>query len=258
VGGGERCASLLRAIRCSFRDGLVAVATANRLAALYEEIHAFAVERDRGVTVLAPRQVVARALESDLVLLGQGLAESTQRVTGYPYRKPDGLSVAGRRLDAFLRPLGQTIDHSATDRAYVYSTDLVPWYPGKDPRGSGDQRPHREEIDQCWRFFEAEIALVQPRAILLLGRWTAGHFLRKYSDARLTGRLEDASRYGYRARIGSHDVVAVPAFHPAAIWGRFEQAGRTSWRRAVQVLAPILDRKSDAKANAPRRLRVVE
>ena len=102
-----------------------------RLEALYSEMHAFARSCDAGQTPLAPRVTETRLLEADLLLLAQGLAQGTQRVTGYPYRAPHGLSPAGLRLDAFLRPLGHTIDHTDSTRRYAYSTDLVPWFPGK-------------------------------------------------------------------------------------------------------------------------------
>jgi uracil-DNA glycosylase len=150
-----------------------------RLTDLYRELHAFAAPRDRGDTQLRRREPVARSLNTRLLLLAQGLAQSTQRVTGFPYRKPGGLSDAGRRLDAFLRPLGHTIDHTDGSRLYAYSTDLVPWYPGKD--GKYDVEPTDREIAECWRFFEREVELVTPDAIVLLGRPATRAFLRRYA-----------------------------------------------------------------------------
>ena len=210
------------------------------LAALYEEVHQFAASRDRGDTPLRPRRVVARALDGDLVLLAQGLAQSTQRVTGYPYRKPSGLSPAGHRLDDFLRPLAYTIDHTDSSRVYVYSTDLVPWYPGRNPTGKGDLRPSPADVELCWSYFERECGLVRPRAVVLLGRWAADRYLRRYGRERLGGPLAQAVGRCFETRVNGMDVTAVAAYHPSAIWGAFERVGRENWAGAVAALGPIL------------------
>jgi hypothetical protein len=57
-----------------------------RLVDLYERIHAHAALRDHGDTPLTMRRPVLQSVDSRLFLLAQGLAQSTQRVTGYPYR----------------------------------------------------------------------------------------------------------------------------------------------------------------------------
>lgn len=203
-----------------------------RLGELYEEIHAFAAARDKGSTPLAPRRVVERALESELMLLAQGLAQSTQRVTGYPYRAPAGLSPAGRRLDGFLAPLGYTIDHTDKRRTYAYSTDLVPWYPGKHPRGKGDLRPEAADVDLCWEFFEREYELVEPRVVILLGGWAADRFLKRYAaEPPKKLRLEDLGGELFEASLAGRPLVATTAFHPSAVWGKFERVGRESWEK---------------------------
>jgi len=131
---------------------------------------------------------VSRALDSEIVLLAQGLAQGTQRITGYPYRRPSGLSDAGRRLDEFLRPLGHTIDHTDESRTYAYSTDLVPWFPGETADGRHDVEPTDEEIAHCWGWFEREVALVRPRAAVLLGHPAARHFLTRYANLKVGRR----------------------------------------------------------------------
>jgi uracil-DNA glycosylase family 4 len=162
-------------------------------------------------------------------------------VTGYPYRSPEGLSPAGRLIDGYLRPLGFTIDHLDASRTYVYSTDLVPWYPGKHPRGKGDLRPTAEEVALCWPWFAREVELVQPRAVVLLGGWTADRFLRRYGEEPLGGRgLLDVAGYPSAAAIGGRRVTALAAYHPSAIWGKLEEPGHESWRRTIKVLSQLL------------------
>ncbi len=51
---------------------------------LYDEMHASAFHRDRSPTPLVRRPVEPRVLESRVMLLAQGLARGTQRVTASP------------------------------------------------------------------------------------------------------------------------------------------------------------------------------
>lgn len=223
-----------------------------QLSQLYSQIYDFAVVRDRGQTPLRPRQMVEAVLKSRVVLLGQGLAQSAQRVTGLPYRTVNGLSPAGRRLDSFLKPLGHTIDHTEAGRIYAYSTDLIPWYPGKRPSGKGDLRPTHEQLELCWGWFERECDLVKPQAIMLLGKWPAQCFLRRYSPTKLSQpRFVDVSGAVFEASVHGHDLVAVPTYHPSAIWGRFEEAGRRSWEFAAAALRPIVMPDCTAVSSAP-------
>lgn len=210
------------------------------LSELYSEVHRYAAGHDRGDTPLVRRKLVPRSLDGDLILLAQGLAQSTQRVTGYPYRRPEGLSQAGRRLDDFLKPLGYTIDHTDETRTYAYSTDLVPWYPGRDPRGKGDLKPSPEEVEHCWRWFEAEVALVEPQAMLLLGLWPADRFLRRYERQRFKGPLSEAATRLYEVEVLGRRIATAIAYHPSAAWGRFEVDARHTWRSAAELLAPVL------------------
>jgi uracil-DNA glycosylase family 4 len=226
----------------------VTAAREAELAALYEALHVFAAERDRGETDLAPRHPVARSLDSDVLLLAQGLAQGTQRVTGYPYRSPTGLSPAGLRLDELLlRPLGYTIDHTDSSRTYVYSTDLIPWYPGRAASGRGDAKPTSEEVELCWRWFEREVALVEPRAIVLLGKEPAVRFLHRYGTAggvrsrptlgELTGRV-------FEAQVGGRPVVAVATVHPSAAWGALANEAAVAYEAAVTLLLSVVEHPS--------------
>jgi len=219
---------------------------ARELRALYEEVHAYASERDHGDTRLTVRRMEPRSLDSELMLLAQGLAQGTQRVTGYPYRTPEGLSAAGKRLDEFLRPLGYTIDHTDEARTYAYSTDLVPWFTGKTPDGRHDNEPMDEEIAACWTWFEREVALVEPRGILLLGHPAARHFLNRYADMRIGRRrpaLAELRGQSYPSTVGSaNDLTAVVAYHPSAAWGSLQRRAQESYAAAQPLLRTTLAR----------------
>ena len=212
------------------------------LEALYREIHAFAGERDRGHRQLVPRVAVGRSLDSQIVLLAQGLARGSQRITGYPYRRPEGLSPGGRRLDAALAPLCHTIDHTNSSRLYGYHTDLVPWYPGKQAGGRYDNVPSEDEISECWHFFEREVKLVAPRAIVLLGLPAARACLNRYSDqhVRRAARLPELAANLYDADVEGHAVRMVVAWHPSSAWGKFAEPAAASYTAMQQLVAPLL------------------
>ena len=48
-------------------------------------------------------------------------------------------------------------------------TAITKCYPGRVAGGSGDRRPSGPEIALCRPFLEAQLRLVQPRAMLLVG-----------------------------------------------------------------------------------------
>jgi len=206
-----------------------------RLEALYSEMHAFARSRDAGQT--------PRLLEAHLLLLAQGLAQGTQRVTGYPYRAPHGLSPAGGRLDAFLRPLGHTIDHTDSTRRYAYSTDLVPWFPGKAAGGGHDLKPTAAEIEACWSWFEREVEIAEPRAVVLLGREAASSFLRRYVTGERRVRqssLEGLAGSLYPATLAGHKTPAIVVWHPSSAWGRYSAAAARTYAAGQEALRPIV------------------
>jgi hypothetical protein len=81
------------------------------------------------------RKVVKRAIESEVVIIGQALGKSTQRLSGLSYMSiNEQLSRTGQVLDNFLNSFGYTIDPSSSLK-YVYSSDIVQCYPGRLTRG---------------------------------------------------------------------------------------------------------------------------
>jgi uracil-DNA glycosylase len=127
---------------------------------LYTEIHAWASHDD---AELVPRQLVERSLDAEVVLVGQALAQDTQRLSGLPYFFPDGNpSGGGRQLAAFLGRFGHSIDPKS-DLAFAHSVDLVPRFPGCKPAGSGDIKPSLREIKFCAPWLQTEIEIVSPK-----------------------------------------------------------------------------------------------
>lgn len=100
-----------------------------------------------GAQAEAPRQ-------ADWLVLGEPPDEAEERA-GLPFAEQ-----AGQLLDNMLKALGQS-------RASAYVTNVVKCR-------SGDARnPTPQELATCEHFLRREVALVQPKVILALGRFAA-------------------------------------------------------------------------------------
>jgi len=149
---------------------------AEKLEGLHQEIHACRrcpIGKD---FLRAKRQL--EAVKTPVVVIGQALANKTQRLSGFPYRFPDGtLSKTGRELEDFLEMFGFNL-------ATVYSTDAVKCYPGK--ANCGDRQPSGVEQKNCLPWLIREMALVRPVVVITLGKVAADAYKRIESE--LSGR----------------------------------------------------------------------
>ena len=122
-----------------------------------------------------------RAISSKVLIIGQALGSSTQRLSGIPYVYKNGeLSRTGARLNEFLKLFGCTVNPKDKSRQYVYSSDIVHCYPGRSKSGSGDRKPDSQEISNCIRqlFIATEIQIVEPNLVLLMGKVSRDTFYR--------------------------------------------------------------------------------
>ncbi len=137
--------------------------------------------------------------DAELMLIGEGPGAEEDR-QGLPFVGP-----AGELLTRILRAID-------LEREQVYIANVVKCRPphNRDPEG--------DEVTACRGYLERQIALVQPRVIVALGR-VAAQALLGTSEAlgRLRGRW--------------HEVRGVPAratYHPAALL-RYSHYKRPTW-----------------------------
>ena len=105
--------------------------------------------------------------------------------------------------------LSELLESAGIKRKDVYITNIV-----KD-RPPMNRDPLPEEIMAYGPFLDRQIAIIQPKVIATLGRFSMDYIMRKFglgdkikSINRLHGRaIETGSDYG--------DIVIVPFFHPA-------------------------------------------
>ena len=135
--------------------------------------------------------------DADVMLIGEapGRNEAKQ---GRPF-----CGAAGKTLDGLLA-------HAGLAREAVYITNIV-----KD-RPPENRDPTPEEITCYAPFLNHQIAIVEPKVVVPLGRYAMQYIMREYD---LEFELEPISRahgksYSATATYGS--ITIIPQYHPAA------------------------------------------
>ena len=158
--------------------------------------------------------IVAGNASDRVMIIGQapGAVELT---TGLPFS-----GRAGAELRRWLAEAG-------IDEAHLpYRTSVTKCFPGKAASGAGDRRPSPSEIALCASWLDAELTLVRPRVVLLVGTLAIERFW---------GRVPLGEAVG-RSRIDGERVL-IPLPHPsgASRWLN-DPDNRVRLRRALGVV----------------------
>jgi DNA polymerase len=95
--------------------------------------------------------------------------------------------------------LNELLEFAGLNREQVFITNIVKCRP------PGNRDPQPAEIDACKPYLDRQIALIKPKVIVTLGR---------YSMARYLPGAKISAIHGQAKRIGGQWVVAM--YHPAA------------------------------------------
>lgn len=150
---------------------------------------------------------------------GPGFEEDKQ---GRPF-----VGRSGQFLTATLHKVG-------IDRRDVYITNVVKCRPPQN------RDPLPPELTACADYLERQIALVNPRIIVTLGRISMRRWFPEGSITQLHGKLRN---------IG-HGRVAVAMFHPAAALRNPEW--QVLFEQDMRILPPLMERAQRANAAAKR------
>lgn len=196
----------------------------DQMEALHRRILACRLCEDAGyIERAAP--VVAGAADNRIALIGQapGIVE-------LDVRRPFA-GKAGRVLFGWMRSIGIEEDDF---RRRVYMTAVTKCFPGKALSGSGDRRPSPAEIALCRPYLEAQLSLIQPECILLVGSLALETYFPKTPLSDLVGR---------RFQRDGADVIPLPHPSGASRWlnvpahklllGDALDHVRASWERLV-------------------------
>ncbi|QFY62345.1 uracil-DNA glycosylase [Rhizobium grahamii] len=126
---------------------------------------------------------------SGIMLIGSGPGADDDR-EGAPFAgRP------GQLLDKMLAAIG-------LDRAQILLTQVIPWRP------PGNRVASSAEMEICRPFIERQIALAEPKVILLLGNFAARVFLGENDTIHgLRGQWREIAA-------GGHIVPAIATLHP--------------------------------------------
>lgn len=122
-----------------------------------------------------------------IMAVGEGPGETEDRV-GKPF-----VGAAGNVLTKLLQSIG-------LQREDIYITNVVKCRP------PGNRDPLPEEVSACSHFLDAQVEIIRPDVILILGR----HALARL----LPGSPSITRLHGERVMVG--DRLYVPLYHPAA------------------------------------------
>lgn len=145
------------------------------------------------------------AAAAQLLLIGEAPGAEEDRI-GRPFVGP-----AGQLLDRMLGSIG-------LDRGTVRIINTVPWRP------PGNRTPSEAEINQCLPFLWRHIALVRPRAVLLLGAVAVRAVLgRPAPITKIRGQWQEIIVPDL-----NHALPMLPTYHPAYLL-RKPEAKREAW-----------------------------
>lgn len=130
--------------------------------------------------------------QADWMIVGEAPGENEDR-QGEPF-----VGAAGQLLDAMLRACGRARSSEETARG-VYIANVLKCRP------PANRNPAPEEVQQCEPFLARQVALVQPKLIIAMGRFAVQSLLQTTEPiGRLRGRVH---RY--------EGVPVIVTYHPA-------------------------------------------
>ncbi|MGB0670184.1 MAG: uracil-DNA glycosylase [Rhodospirillales bacterium] len=199
----------------ALRDAVHLAKAATSVAELRVALEAFdgcALKRTATNTVFVDGHEDAR-----LILIGEAPGAEEDR-QGLPFVGP-----SGKLLDAMLASIG-------LDRDRVLIGNTVFWRP------PGNRTPTLAEVAVCQPFMERLIEIVDPAAVVALGRSAANTLLgRADSMGRLRGRW-----FEYQSTGLTRPVPFTALFHPAYLL-RTPAQKRLAWRDLLAIKRKLLD-----------------
>jgi len=158
---------------------------------------------------------------SKVILVGQAPGDK-EPVLGRPFAWTAGKTLF--KWFAESTGLGE-----AEIRARVYFAAVCRCFPGKKETG-GDRVPSPEEIANCSRWLQREIAILQPELIIPVGKLAIEQFLPN-------GRLDQVIGKTFQSRYNRHAFDLIPLPHPsgASPWHRMEP-GKTLLGQALKKI----------------------
>ena len=166
----------------------------------------------------AARPLVNGRASDRMMVIGQAPGHRSV-AKGRSFSGPGG-SILQKWLEQAGFPRGYLHEHT-------YLSSLTRCDPGRNPRGDGDRRPSPQEVALCRPFLEAELALLRPRVVLLVGAMAIETYFGKM-------KLEDVIGT-FQEREG---MLFLPLPHPSGVSRWLNDAEHLELlRKALEILA---------------------
>ena len=166
----------------------------------------------------AARPLVHGRASDRMMVIGQAPGHRSV-AKGRSFSGPGG-SILQKWLEQAGFPRGYLHEHT-------YLSSLTRCDPGRNPRGDGDRRPSPQEVALCRPFLEAELALLRPRVVLLVGAMAIEAYFGKV-------KLEDVIGT-FQEREG---MLLLPLPHPSGVSRWLNDAEHLELlRKALEILA---------------------
>ncbi len=182
-----------------------------------------------GVGQPAPEGVAPQA---DWLIVGEAPGENEDRV-GEPF-----VGQAGQLLDNMLKAMNLSRRSGASGGVYIANVIKC--------RPPGNRNPTPEEVAQCEPYLHRQIALLQPKMILAMGKYAATSLLRatvpdvdKTPLGKLRGRVHAYSHAGLTTPV-------VATYHPAYLLRSLTEKAK-AWEDLCLALDSL---DTGARANA--------
>jgi len=153
--------------------------------------------------------ITARTRTPRAMLVGQAPGK-TEAGGGQPF--------AGRAGATLFKWLERAGIDEARAREELYISAVTRCYPGPHPSGRGDRVPRPHEREQCAGWLDAELRIIRPPFIILVGRLAIDRFLGAQPLDELVGLEHRITHAG-----GSSSAIPLP--HPS---------GASSWIHAAE------------------------
>lgn len=192
-------------------------ARARALAGLHARLANCRLCLDAGYEIY-PRAIFSGGAAGQIMTIGQAPG-ITEKDAGRPFN-----GSSGKRLFQWLAEAG--IEENWF-RASQYMSSVTKCYPGRAKSGSGDRVPSRAEQELCRPYLDAQLELVDPELIILLGRLA----INLYYPPALS--LEEI--IGTQKQVQGRWIVPLPHPSGASRWHQVE-ANRSRLRQGLHLI----------------------
>lgn len=165
--------------------------------------------------------IIGTAVNANIMTVGQAPGIHEGKVG-----KPFGWT-AGKTLFKWFSSIGIEEDQF---RDNVYMAAVCRCFPGKNPKGSGDRVPDKEEIKNCNSWLEQEYEILQPKLIIPIGKLAISQYLDAKKLAEVVGQQFVLDKPNIQA-----DIIPLP--HPSGLstWFNMEP-GKTLLQDALTLI----------------------